>query len=495
VAVQPDGKIVVGVRAATDAFTGLVALRLKPSGELDPSFGSGGEVFAKPNPLGADFDVPSIDAIALQPDGKILLGGQSELFHAGQLLVARLNEVDGSFDPSFGDGGRLLLSLQPRDSSRPFSLANALAVQPDGNILVAGRVEMVEISDLVLMRLAGKDGAPDPTFGDAGKLLYGPFGDECGAHGSGNAIGLQPDGKVVVAGNVGGAVDCNAPVQVFRSPGLIGRFTGGGWDQTFGSGGALFTDTVPGGPATASFQGLAVRPDGRIVVGGSTADSGDRTQSIVARFNGGALDPAFGSGGQVTRQLANGAASSQLAALALQPDGKILAAGFAGNQVVVMRLLGDATQGDGSTGGGGAGGQNPANPLNLVATLAKLGITPAAFAAADSGPSIARTVGAQVSYENTQAATTMFTVLKRTRGVRHKRRCMRPGPNRHGKGCVRWVVSGRFTHADKAGLNSFHFSGRLNGRKLKPGQYRLRARPRFAGPDGKAVEVRFQIVR
>jgi hypothetical protein len=72
---------------------------------------------------------------------------------------------------------------------------------------------------------------------------------------------------------------------------------------------------------------------------------------------------------------------------------------------------------------------------------------------------------------------------------------MRPNRHRQGKRCVRWVVSGRFTHADKVGLNSFHFSGRVYGRKLKPGRYRLRARPRFAGPDGKAIEVRFRIVK
>jgi hypothetical protein len=117
------------------------------------------------------------------------------------------------------------------------------------------------------------------------------------------------------------------------------------------------------------------------------------------------------------------------------------------------------------------------------------------FAAADSGPTIARTVGAQVSYEDTKAVTTMFTVFKRSLGVRHKHRCMKPARGRSGKRCTRWAVVGRFTHADQVGLNSFHFSGRLHNRKLHPGRYRLRARPRFAGPEGKAIEVRFRIVR
>jgi uncharacterized delta-60 repeat protein len=534
VAVQPDGKIVVGVGATTEEYSGLIALRLKPNGELDPSFGDDGLVSTEPNPLdGGLSDWPSTLAIALQPDGKILLGGDSELYHAGQLLLTRLNGADGSVDSSFGDGGRLLLSLQPRDSLRPYSYANALAVQPDGKILVAGTTQMVEISELVLMRLAGADGAPDPTFGDGGKLLYGPFGEDCGAGGAGNAIGLQPDGKVVVAGSVNGAVDCSAPTPVFRSPGLLARFDGAGFDSTFGTDGALFTDTIPGGPASASFQGLSIRPDGKFVVGGYTYLPGLKIQSLVARLDGAAMDPTFGNGGTVPAPLAGGDESSAVEALTVQPDGKILAAGFAGCQAAVTRLMGDgaggggspvgevsacggsspggggsdsgggggagpgggAPQGDGSTRGASGAGANQLAAQNLVATLSKLGISPSSFSAASSGPSIARTVGARVSYENTQAATTMLTVLKRTRGVHYERRCLRPARHRHGRRCARWVVAGRFVHADKAGLNSFHFTGRVYGRKLKPGRYKLRARPRFAGPAGKAIEVTFRIVK
>jgi hypothetical protein len=162
---------------------------------------------------------------------------------------------------------------------------------------------------------------------------------------------------------------------------------------------------------------------------------------------------------------------------------------------MVTRLLGVASSPGGAGGGGGTGaGGNPLGPSGVVATLSKLGITPSVFAAADSGPTISRTVGAQVSYEDSQAVTTMFTVLKRSRGVRHKGRCLKPKRHRTGKRCTRWVVAGRFTHADQVGLNSFHFSGRIHGRKLRPGRYRLRARPRFQGPTAQAVETRFRIV-
>jgi hypothetical protein len=198
----------------------------------------------------------------------------------------------------------------------------------------------------------------------------------------------------------------------------------------------------------------------------------------------------------VLRQLANGADStSEVHALALQADGKIVAAGFAGPEIVVARLMGDSTSAGGPGGSPpGAGGGNPLGPSTAVATLSKLGITPTVFAAADSGPTISRTVGAQVSYEDSQAITTMFTVFKRSRGVRHKGLCLKPKRHRTGKRCTRWVVAGRFTHADHVGLNTFHFSGRIHGRKLRPGRYRLRARPRFQGPTAKAIETRFRIV-
>ena len=99
-----------------------------------------------------------------------------------------------------------------------------------------------------------------------------------------------------------------------------------------------------------------------------------------------------------------------------------------------------------------------------------------------------------MNYENTAAVTTLFTVFRRERGVMHRHRCMKPSRGRHGRACVRWVVQGRLTHADKVGLNSFHFTGRVSGHRLRPGRYRLRARPRFL-PSAAAVEVRFRIVR
>src|SRR5262249_4060191 len=153
--------------------------------------------------------------------------------------------------------------------------------------------------------------------------------------------------------------------------------------------GTVFTEALPGAPQSADFYGLAVRPDGKAVVAG-VGDVGT-PQALVARFDGDSLDPTFGNGGLVTRQLDTGAdPKTELHAMALQPDAKIVAAGFAGSQAVVTRLIGDPPS-DASTGGGGGGGGGGQLGQNLVATLSSLGINPVSFKAAPSGPSIAKT--------------------------------------------------------------------------------------------------------
>ncbi len=125
------------------------------------------------------------------------------------------------------------------------------------------------------------------------------------------------------------------------------------------------------------------------------------------------------------------------------------------------------------------------------------------FRAASRGSSVtaARTlVGTTVSYSDSQTATTTFTVLRRAPGVRSGHACIAP-PRRRKRGrhyvsCARYVAVGSFTHADSAGVERFRFSGRVDGRKLSPGAYRLTATPRnAAGKSGAALSASFTIVR
>jgi hypothetical protein len=129
-------------------------------------------------------------------------------------------------------------------------------------------------------------------------------------------------------------------------------------------------------------------------------------------------------------------------------------------------------------GGGGPPGGGP-GPSAQVAKLTKLKVSPSRFRALGSGTSIAPHGGAKVTYTLSKAGTVTFTVLKKTTGRRVGTTCRRPTKkNRKRKHCPLYVrVTGSFTHAGKQGANSFRFSGRLKGRKLAPGSYRLAAKP------------------
>jgi hypothetical protein len=132
--------------------------------------------------------------------------------------------------------------------------------------------------------------------------------------------------------------------------------------------------------------------------------------------------------------------------------------------------------------------------LGLITALA---LNPSSFFAAPSGATVTsakRKYGTTVSYRDSQAATTTFTVLRPAAGRRQGRSCRQPSKaNRHGRRCTRYMLMGSFTHVDKAGANSLRFSGRLKGRKLAKGAYRLQAVPRNAAGDGAVAARGFTI--
>ncbi len=135
-------------------------------------------------------------------------------------------------------------------------------------------------------------------------------------------------------------------------------------------------------------------------------------------------------------------------------------------------------------------------PSGALAAVSKLKIGPRTFRAASRGASIARTpkTGTDVSYRDTQAAVTTFTVLQPRRGIRSGHRCVKAKRGKRGRRCTRLVAVGSFTHRDVVGANSFHFTGRVRHRKLKPGSYRLQAVPRIRGRNGRKISAGFRIV-
>jgi uncharacterized delta-60 repeat protein/uncharacterized repeat protein (TIGR01451 family) len=320
VALQPDGKIVVVGSTCTPANCDFALVRYNPNGSADSAFGQGGKVVTD---LGS---IDGLNAVALQADGKIVTAGSTYTMSGGVLLtydfaLARYN-VDGSLDSSFGTGGVTVTDFGAHD------VADAVLVQTDGRIVaVGGSGSQPGAGDVALARY-NSDGTMDSNFGTGGKITT-DFGSEEGAQ---SAV-LQGDGRIVVAGGA----------HTSTSDFLLARYnTDGTLDNSFGISGKVRTDPCPAGSSTCSGGGFAnalvLRPDGRLAAAGY-ADSAQYTYdfAIVQYMADGNLDTSFGTGGKVTTQFAAGFENDVAFAAALQPDTKLVLAGRAGLDLALAR--------------------------------------------------------------------------------------------------------------------------------------------------------------
>ncbi len=316
----------------TLAFAGLLTMsdRLRASdGDLDLTFGTGGRTIAA---------LPGFArALALQPDGKIVVAGSTVSYPGNDFAVARYNS-DGSLDTTFGNQGTITTDFGATDE------AFAVAFQPDGKIVVAGetrstpsQIEKMNFFSWLALTRYNSDGSLDSTFGMDGKIVT----DFPGVNDH-PSLAVQPDGKIVVAG---GTYDPSDPAR--RSNFALARLNkDGSLDASFGNEGKIITDfSGRGGMAFA----LALYSDGKIVAAGlseAITASGTVVGGLaLARYNSdGSPDPAFGIGGQVVTD-PNGI-NSTVYAVALQPDGKIVVAGGGVVLEIGLRLL--RYQSDGS---------------------------------------------------------------------------------------------------------------------------------------------------
>jgi len=319
VVVQPNGQIIAAGSSFSNSRTveDFIVARYNADGSLDKRFGKNGKITT-------DFfrNVDSISAVAIQPDGRIIVAGVAQLAGNGgnpRVFALARYRSDGSPDTSFGNGGSLTTNFGGN-----FAAASAIMLQPDGKILVAGTVDFnPDIPgsglDFALARY-NASGTLDGTFGKGGKVVFDFFGSFDQA----NAAALQPDGKIIVAGS--------ASYDSFnRDIGFaLARFnTDGSTDFGFGTGGKQITDFFGAG---AKANGIVLQPDGKFVVAGTASDSATRpvaTDIALARYNSdGSLDSAFGTGGETAIPFAD-SATEQGNAVALTPDGKIVVAGTA----------------------------------------------------------------------------------------------------------------------------------------------------------------------
>jgi uncharacterized delta-60 repeat protein len=354
--VQPDGKIVAGGSAALESGDAGVVLRYRANGSLDPSFGRRGIVYVhRAGEQGAVVD------LATQADGRIVGVGSVDVVtddpdsDTRRVLLFRLRR-DGSLDPSFGSGGRVVTDLptavdvgvaiavdargrlvvgaqggdplrenrrffilrysanglpdptfqvtETAFPERPTSLLQDLALDRAGRIVAVGYAENLDVAapppTLAVAARYLPDGGLDPSFGIGGRAVVAPT--------TLVSVLVQPDGKIAVSGG-------DSTFEVLR------LMPDGSRDSTFGRDG----DVRTGGNFV--FASALVYRRGKLVAGGWNWPKRPGPQHFaLARYDArGRLDPTFGRGGKVTTTFSRD--GEVIRALAVDGRGRIVAGG------------------------------------------------------------------------------------------------------------------------------------------------------------------------
>jgi uncharacterized delta-60 repeat protein len=302
---QPDGKLVVaglgnGTTLSTVACAPCLQLaRYSASGSLDRGFGAGGIVL--------NLSAYGPAGLAVEPDGRIVVAdqGSARLFRYLQ---------SGSLDRGFGSRGTV--------TTRFKTGAWALAVRPDGKILVAGAATVGGCRMFALARY-NRNGTLDTSFGRDGTVTTG-----LPRHAAFGSLVLQSDGKLVAAGASG---------RENHQAMLLARYNANGsLDRSFGSGGMVTTRVG----ADSNAYALVIQPDGKIVSAGTASKKAPPASRVYGTFvlvrykSNGTLDHSFGSAGIETTRIGSDSGAD---ALAIQPDGKLVAAGWSDDEFALAR--------------------------------------------------------------------------------------------------------------------------------------------------------------
>lgn len=356
-AVQPDGKVIVAGRCQTDDFPGFCAVRYLANGTLDSSWNSGGAVITV---FDADQSANAY-AVALQVDGKVLLAGQCNSVAAGYKFCALRYLSDGTLDTGWNGSGMVATTI-----GTGMSTASAMAVQPDGKVLVAGSC-MNNATQVFCTIRYNSDGSLDSGWNGNGMVLT--------AMGSGSgtakAVAVQADGKVLVAGSCTGAVNedfCSVRYSaggvLDSSWGTVGKVVtsiGSGADLANAmllqpDGKVLLAGTCSNGSNTdfcalryqtngtpdPSWNGsgivmtamgsgnddavaIALQPDGKVLLAGTCLMSNNELCALRYHASG-TVDTSWNGSGKASTSIGPG--SDVGTAMALQSDGKVLLAGF-----------------------------------------------------------------------------------------------------------------------------------------------------------------------
>lgn len=291
--IQRDGKIVLSGSGYDGTKHDFALIRYDTNGSLDSTFDTDGKVTTPFEGNSAGFSA------AIQRDGKIVVAGSC----TGKIALARYN-LNGSLDTTFDIDGKVMTPTEAGKLS-----GSAVAMQPDGKILVAGTADLEVLRTFALVRF-NINGSIDTTFGLGGivSTQIGVLEDQA------YAVAAQPDGKIVVAG------------YSWNNFAIVRYDINGKSDETFGTDGIVIT---PVGDYGGHGHSLAIQPDGKILVAGGSKNGSYNDFTVVRYTINGRLDTTFDSDGIVYTSF--GTNNSFGHSMALQSDGKIVVAGYASN--------------------------------------------------------------------------------------------------------------------------------------------------------------------
>jgi uncharacterized delta-60 repeat protein len=243
--------------------------------------------------------------VAVQPDGKIVVSGYARIGEDDDFAVARFLKK-GALDDTFsGDGRKVTDFADGPDQAR------ALAIQEDGKIVLAGQATIGGNPDFALARYKST-GRLHLAFGEGGKTTT----EFVGGADAANAIAILPNGKILAAGFTWTGGDPDFALARYLPTGAL--------DANFGEGGKTTTDF---GGGHDEINAIAVQTNGKIVAAGVATIDSNVVFALARYLPGGSLDETFSGDGMRTTDF--GAGDHAALGVGLQPDGKIVAAGYA----------------------------------------------------------------------------------------------------------------------------------------------------------------------
>ena len=268
------------------------------AGSLDTSFDGDGKVVTQ---VGGAVDIAH--SVAVQTDGRIVAAGNATL----DFGVVRYN-TDGTLDSSFDDDGKVITTVGFVDVR-----ASSVAIQSDGRIVVAGfsKSNPGPSDDFVVVRY-NTDGTLDTSFDGDGKVFT-----SIGSIDLAYSVAIQSDDRIVVAGATYNGSNFDFAVIRYNTDGTL--------DTSFDGDGKVIT---PIGSFDDVAYSVAIQTNGHIVAAGKSSN-GTNSDFVVVRYNtNGTLDTSFDGDGKAITPV--GSIEDVAYSVAIQPDGRIVAAGYAG---------------------------------------------------------------------------------------------------------------------------------------------------------------------